>query len=562
MEILHIEDLTFRYPDAPRPALQNVSLSVSDGEFAVICGVSGCGKSTLLRLIKRELAPFGEKSGVIMYDGQPQEALDMRTECTGIGFVQQRPESQIVTDKVWHELAFGLESLGLPTEAIRRRVCETAAYFGIEAWFRQNTAELSGGQKQLLNLAGVTVMQPKLLLLDEPTAQLDPIAAADFITTLHKLNRELGITVLLVEHRLEEVLPIADRVILMEDGAIGFDGSPRRFADSLSRNGEHPMASALPASAKIFRDLGESGECPLTVREGRDFISSTFENRIRALTEKSAPERSEKAVRVQDIRFRYARESADILRDVSLDVCRGEHLCLLGGNGTGKTTLLGILSGALKPYHGTVTLDGKKLGAYSAKDLYHKNIAVLPQDPQTVFLKKTVCEDLRETCRAMEYDRAESEERIAEIAEKLGIGTLLDRHPYDLSGGEQQKAALAKLLLLQPKLLLLDEPTKGIDAYGKERLADILGDLKNGGITVVTVTHDVEFAAAYADRCAFLFDGEIVSTDTPNVFFAGNTFYTTAAHRISKDIFDNAVLCGDVVELCRMNGRKGGRREK
>ncbi len=369
-------------------------------------------------------------------------------------------------------------------------------------------------------------------------------------------------TVLLVEHRLEEVLPIADRVILMEDGAIGFDGSPRRFADSLSRNGEHPMASALPASAKIFRDLGESGECPLTVREGRDFISSTFENRIRALTEKSAPERSEKTVRVQDIRFRYARESADILRDVSLDVCRGEHLCLLGGNGTGKTTLLGILSGALKPYHGTVTLDGKKLGAYSAKDLYHKNIAVLPQDPQTVFLKKTVCEDLRETCRAMEYDRAESEERIAEIAEKLGIGTLLDRHPYDLSGGEQQKAALAKLLLLQPKLLLLDEPTKGIDAYGKERLADILGNLKSGGITVVTVTHDVEFAAAYADRCAFLFDGEIVSTDTPNVFFAGNTFYTTAAHRISKDIFDNAVLCGDVVELCRMNGRKGGRREK
>ena len=483
MEILHIEDLTFRYPDAPRPALQNVSLSVSDGEFAVICGVSGCGKSTLLRLIKRELAPFGEKSGVIMYDGQPQEALDMRTECTGIGFVQQRPESQIVTDKVWHELAFGLESLGLPTEAIRRRVCETAAYFGIEAWFRQNTAELSGGQMQLLNLAGVTVMQPKLLLLDEPTAQLDPIAAADFITTLHKLNRELGITVLLVEHRLEEVLPIADRVILMEDGEIGFDGSPRRFADSLSRNGEHPMASALPASAKIFRDLGESGECPLTVREGRDFISSTFENRIRALTEKSAPERSEKAVRVQDIRFRYARESADILRDVSLDVCRGEHLCLLGGNGTGKTTLLGILSGALKPYHGTVTLDGKKLGAYSAKDLYHKNIAVLPQDPQTVFLKKTVCEDLRETCRTMEYDRAESEERIAEIAGKLGIGTLLDRHPYDLSGGEQQKAALAKLLLLQPKLLLLDEPTKGIDAYGKERLADILGDLKSGGIT-------------------------------------------------------------------------------
>ena len=557
---LCVQDLTVRYGTAA--VLQGVSFSVPvSGQLIGLLGVNGSGKTTLLKAAAGLLPHTGQ----CLLDGVPLESLSTRRLAQTVSYIpQQSGISVSLSAREVVLMGFNprLGVLQSPTAAMRAAADEALRTVGLADKAGQDYLTLSGGEKQLCILARTIAEDAPLLLLDEPTAQLDPIAAADFITTIQKLNRELGITVLLVEHRLEEVLPIADRVILMEDGAIGFDGSPRRFADSLSRNGEHPMASALPASAKIFRDLGESGECPLTVREGRDFISSTFENRIRALTEKSAPERSEKAVRVQDIRFRYARESADILRDVSLDVCRGEHLCLLGGNGTGKTTLLGILSGALKPYHGTVTLDGKKLGAYSAKNLYHKNIAVLPQDPQTVFLKKTVCEDLRETCRAMEYDRAESEERIAEIAEKLGIGTLLDRHPYDLSGGEQQKAALAKLLLLQPKLLLLDEPTKGIDAYGKERLADILGDLKSGGITVVTVTHDAEFAAAYADRCAFLFDGEIVSTDTPNVFFAGNTFYTTAAHRISKDIFDNAVLCGDVVELCRMNGRKGGRREK
>lgn len=558
MAILQVENLSFTYPEAKQPALKNISFSLEDGEFAVLCGVSGCGKSTLLRMLKRELSPFGKKDGAIIYDGLAQENLDERRACREIGFVQQRPENQIVTDKVWHELAFGLESLGEENSVIRRRVGEMAAYFGIEKWFDKSTAELSGGQKQLLNLASVMVMQPKLLLLDEPTAQLDPIAAANFIATLHKLNRELGLTVLLVEHRLEEALPIADRVVLMDGGETEFDGSPRHFADYFGRNADHPMASALPAATRIFRQLGESGECPLTVREGRKFVTSEFKNEVRRLDKKNVTVKSEKILTVKNVSFRYEKDSPDVLRDVCFEVYKGEHLCLLGGNGSGKTTLLGVLSGTLRPYCGAVMLGEKKLRAYGKKELYHQNLTVLPQNPQVLFLKNTVSEDLSETCKAMEYGRDESERLIAETAKRLGITDVLSRHPFDLSGGEQQKAALAKLLILKPKILLLDEPTKGIDVHGRAQFAKILESLKGDGVTVVTVTHDAEFAAAYSDRCAFLFGGEIMSADEPNTFFSGNTFYTTAANRITKGYFDNAVLCEDAVELCRINGKKDG----
>lgn len=215
MALLQIENLSFRYPKSERLALDSVTLNIHAGDFVVVCGESGCGKTTLLKLLKRELAPAGEKNGSISYNELLQEELDPRVSAHEIGYVLQNPDNQIVTDKVWHELAFGLENLGIPTQVIRRRVGEMASYFGIQDWFRRNTDELSGGQKQLLNLAAVMVMQPKILILDEPTSQLDPIAAADFIATLQKLNRELGLTILLVEHRLEEVFPIADKVLFM-----------------------------------------------------------------------------------------------------------------------------------------------------------------------------------------------------------------------------------------------------------------------------------------------------------------------------------------------------------
>lgn len=561
MEILQIENLSFRYPEAEALAVNNVSLSVKQGEFIVICGESGCGKSTLLRLLKKESAPYGEQNGKVYFEGVPQELLDKRISAQEIGFVLQHPESQIVTDLVWHELAFGLESLGYDSSFIRRRVAEMASYFGIQEWFRKKTSELSGGQKQLLNLASVMALQPKILLLDEPTAQLDPIAASNFIATLHKLNRELGLTVLLVEHRLEDVFPVADRVLLMDKGSLIFNDAPSRIGDFAKKMPLHAMVVALPTSMRIFQILGDCGKSPLTVREGREYIISNYGNSITSLEIVERESDNERVVELYDVWFRYERDADDVAKGVSLYVNKCEHFCILGGNGTGKTTTLNIIAGLLKPYRGKVLINGNNAESYNGNSLYINNIAVLPQDPQTVFISMTVWEDMYEICKMLKYKKDDAENIINELAEKLSITHLMNSHPYDLSGGEQQKAALAKVLLTNPKILLLDEPTKGIDACSKLGLAKIIEELKASGITVITVTHDVEFAAMTADRCSMFFDGEIVSTDVPYRFFAENNFYTTSASRISRGYFNNAILCEQVAELCKINGKKAVKNE-
>ena len=556
MEILQVKNLTFKYAQSQNCAVDNVSFNIKQGEFVVLCGESGCGKSTLLRLLKREIAPYGEQSGEILYRGESQQKLDERIVASEIGFVYQNPENQIVADKVWHELAFGLENMGYPSNVIRLRVAEMASYFGIEEWFQKNTAELSGGQKQMLNLASVMVMQPRVLLLDEPTAQLDPIAAANFIGTLQKLNRELGLTILLVEHCLEEALPIADRVFLMNAGRIVYMDKPRDISTYFRSDTHSPMLYGMPTAMRIYNALNLDKECPLSVKEGHELVTENFDNRIATLEEKQGVCRDKAVLELQDVWFRYEKKLSDVLKGTSLSVFESENLCILGGNGTGKSTVLKVLSGLLRAYRGKVKIYGKDISKYSKTELYHHNIAMLPQNPQTVFLEKTVREDFLEICKAMEYKKDEYEGRISEVSEITGITQLLDIHPYDLSGGEQQKAALAKMLLLQPKLLLLDEPSKGIDAGAKLVLGEILRKLKEDGITIVTVTHDVEFAAANGDRCAMLFDGEIVSIDTPREFFSDNNFYTTAANRIARGHYQKAILCEDVVKLCRLNGRR------
>lgn len=560
MEILEIKNLSFNYPEHETLALKNINFTVKSGEFNVICGVSGCGKSTLLRLIKKQLAPFGDISGEILYNSRPMESLEEKTAASDIGFILQNPESQIVTDTVWHELSFGLENLGTKPKTIRRRVAEMASYFGIEGWFHKKTAELSGGEKQLLNLAAVMAMQPKLLLLDEPTAQLDPIAASNFIATLQKLNRELGLTILMVEHRLEEVLPIADNLLLLEGGEIKYFGRPRDIIPFFKENPTHPMYEALPAAARIYSALEKGGECPLSVREGRDFIRQNFSNETDSLNFEPYLHSSEKAVELRDVWFRYEKNSPDVLKNTEFSVYKGEHFCILGGNGTGKSTTLGVIAGLLKAYSGKVLINGKNPRDYKGNSLYLRNLALLSQNPEIMFLHKTVREDLYESCKIMNYTNDESENEILKVSKMLGIEHLLYCHPYDLSGGEQQKAALAKILLLEPKILLLDEPTKAIDAASKTVLANIINDLKEQSITIITVTHDVEFAAKTADRCGMFFDGEMTSSATPHEFFSENNFYTTAANRISRGYYKNAVLCEQVISLCKKNSESGVKR--
>ena len=556
MEILRIENLSFRYPGTEKRAVDSIDLSVNDGEFIVVCGESGCGKTTLLRLLKRELAPAGEKSGNIFYRGTRQEELDGRTAAAEIGYVLQNPDNQIVTDKVWHELAFGLENIGVPTEVIRRRVGEMASYFGIQEWFRKKTDELSGGQKQLLNLASVMVMQPKILILDEPTSQLDPIAASDFISTLKKLNRELGLTVILVEHRLEEVFPTADRVVLMDGGRVLLYDSPVNVGKRLGEmQDSHPMLLGLPSAVRILTALHIGGVCALTVREGRDVLERHFATDENAITVGEYTHSDEAAIELKKVWFRYERDLPDVLRGTSLTVYGGEFYCILGGNGTGKTTTLNVISGLNKAYRGKVIINGKPIKEYRGNSLYRNNLAFLPQNPQTVFIKETVREDYSEILETLGISKDERTEMIEAVTARVGISHLIEKHPYDLSGGEQQKCALAKMLLLKPKILLLDEPTKGLDAYSKHTLKNILADLKSDGMTILAVTHDVEFAAENADRCALFFDGEILSADVPEKFFSENNFYTTAANRIARQLCRNAVTCEQVVAFCEGHRR-------
>lgn len=546
MEILSIKDLTFSYPNKENFALQNVNLSINSGDFVVVCGQSGSGKTTLLRMLKKEIAPHGEKQGAVYYKGEDVEKLDDKISAQKIGFVFQKPDQQIVTDKVWHELAFGLESLGYDSDYIRLRVGEMANYFGITSLFRKKTTELSGGQKQLMNLASVMAMSPDVIILDEPTSQLDPITANDFITTLKKINDELGLTVIIIEHRLQEVFPIADKVTVMEDGKVICYDTPRNVCEKLSN---HPMSQGFPSAVRIWQKSGSKGECPLTVKEGRNFINLNFSERKLPL--RNTIPNTEDIITLKDVFFRYEKGGNDILSGTNLSIKKGEHFCILGGNGSGKTTTLKILAGLLKPYRGKVIIDNNKMTKKTTADFNRLGVAMLPQNPESVFLKSRVIDDYTELCKIKGIEKSDYEDKINSVAENLGIKDLLENHPYDLSGGEIQKCALGKVLISEPKILLLDEPTKGVDAYSKLSLSKILQEIKSDGVTIITVTHDVEFASIVADRCGLFFDGEVLSSLVPQEFFSKNNFYTTASSRISRDKFANAVTVDDVVSLIK-----------
>ena len=549
-----IQNLTFGYP-GEKDVLKGVNMRVERGEFIVLCGKSGSGKTTLLRHLKTVLSPHGKKTGEVLFDGTPIEQVSLRDQSAKIGYVMQNPDSQIVTDKVWHELAFGLESLGCDQATMRLRVAEMASYFGIQDWFHRGVSELSGGQKQLLNLASIMAMQPEALILDEPTSQLDPIAASDFLNTVRKINRELGTTVIITEHRLEDIFHAADRVIVMDEGEIIASDVPARVGAML-KNRNDDMFAAMPAPVRVFYGTGASGDCPLTVRDGRNWLSREMENVQSAQMEPEKPidEDAEAALKVKEIWFRYEKDSPDVLRGVSFEAPKGALFAIVGGNGTGKSTLLKAICGVCPPYRGKIELGGKKIRDFKRGELFRNNLSMLPQDPQSLFVKKSVREDLREMLPLGDHD---ADAKIAAITEKCEIAHLLDRHPYDLSGGEQQRAALAKVLLTNPKIMLLDEPTKGIDAFFKEKLARVLKKLIADGMAVIMVSHDVEFCARYADYVSMFFDGQILTTNTPRRFFARNSFYTTAANRMSRHVFPDAVTAEDVIELYTRS--KGGK---
>lgn len=594
MEVIKIENLSFSYPECGSKAVDNISMSVNEGEFVLICGKSGCGKTTLARQLKPALRPKGAVSGTVYYRGAEFDLLSEYDKAACIGVVMQDADTQIVTDKVWHELAFGLENLGIDNGTVRRRVAEIANYFGINEWFDKKTFELSGGQKQLLNLASVMVMKPDVLILDEPVSQLCEVAANEFLHLIKRINEELSTTIIMIEHRLENIYHMADRIAVMEDGKLMAYGSGKDVAALIMENEYY---EALPAAAKIYRELGAGGgDIPLNVKEGRRYIGNIIENSSRTDVNKlkktigsknnfskkragSGISKESAALKLSEVCFRYDKNGKDIIFNLSMEIKKGLFHVILGGNGSGKTTLLSVIAGIYKPYRGKIKLFGNSVG-------------ILPQNPETLFIKDTVYQDLRmavprancgagvagkRSVRGMASGNKAlcdkvvqgtklghepvysmgirggdvGDEAIHEMARMLDIEGCLDMHPYDLSGGEKQRAALAKVLLSKPDILALDEPTKGFDFFHKKELGALLKRLVCEGITVLMVSHDIEFAAEYADECMMYFEGDIVCSGTPYEVFCGNRFYTTAADRIAGDYFDGVLTQEDVVRECR-----------
>ncbi|MBQ9915001.1 MAG: ATP-binding cassette domain-containing protein, partial [Clostridia bacterium] len=370
-------------------------------------------------------------------------------------------------------------------------------------------------------------------------------AAAEFLKTLEKINRELGTSILLSEHRLEEAFPLAGRVLVMDEGKIVADGTPARVGAVLKESG-HPMYQAMPSPMRIYHALSQGDDCPVTVREGRAWLEAFAEHKTVSEFSPMESGRCKKEIlALDDLWFRYDKEGNDVIKGLSLTVCEGEILALLGDNGTGKTTALSLIANLQVPYRGRIRYKGQELS--KIRDLYRETLGYLPQNPQILFVKKSVRLDLLDMLDRSGLSADEKEERVRSIARLCRIESLFSRHPYDLSGGEQQRVALAKILLKEPSLLLLDEPTKGFDAQFKNIFAQILMDLKNRNVTVIMVSHDVEFCAEYADRCGLFFDGDITALAEPREFFAGNHFYTTATNRMARSVMPWAVLPADVI---------------
>ncbi len=560
--IFDIEKFSFAYPDGNDEsgktylpdALRDAELHVRQGEFVVVLGRSGCGKTTLLRQLKPSVTPVGKKKGQIFFDGEDIGGLDDKTAASQIGFVWQDVDAQLVTDKVWHELAFGLESLGYDNGYVRRRVAEMCSFFGLGDIFHRKVMELSGGQKQLVNLASVMAMSPKVLILDEPTSQLDPIAANDFINSLVRINRELGTTIVMTEHRLEDVLPVCSRSVVMESGSIIYDGDVRGFAESVrTQRIDRGLYLSMPASVQIYMGLEKDSvkQLPLTVPDAREWLTD-YDRKFREnggvpvvpgkmyretdegvncsgnQADKAVGCRAEHHVvcSLDDVSFRYERNTGDVLRQVSLDIYENEILMINGSNGCGKSTMLSLIAHVYRPYSGKLRV---------AKNL---KTGMLPQNPELLFTRRSVRDELID---------AKDRQQLAEIVRFCRLEELLDRHPYDLSGGEKQRLALAKVLIADPDILLMDEPTKGLDNGFKMQLADLLRKLQKRGKTIVVVSHDIEFCAVAGDRVALLFDGEVATVGDVRSYMSDNNFFTTAASRISRNVLDGAVTVQDVL---------------
>ncbi len=575
MAAVSFENVSYAYPNAPTRALEGASFEIASGQMACFFGRSGSGKSTLLKCLKPVLLPGGERTGRVLVAGRDVVGMPPREQAVRVGYVFQNPDAQIVTDKVVTEIAFGLENLGVLRSEMRMRMAEITCLLGLSGLLDKNVNQLSGGQKQLVNLASVMVMQPSVLVLDEPTSALDPVAAAHFHETVAQLNAETGVTVLFAEQRLDEVLPMCDLAFAMDASKIVAAGRPHEVAAKLTTStGEtSELFRLLPDVAQIAIEVGEgvtSGidakrGIPLNVREGRAWLADIerdgdktgaqkanlcaqgFEAAERP-TAKEKSARGNFALELKDVWFRHAGADVDALKGATFAAKKGEITALLGANGSGKSTLLKCACGVAPHVKGKIFVDGEKMSARKFAKSEPPKIALMPQSAQDIMLCEKVLDDMREAY--YENGAKSADEQVKRIARLLKIEHLLHKSPLDLSGGELQRAALAKVLMRNSNVILLDEPTRGLDNIFKTELADVLRQLCAQGKTVVVATHDISFAAACAQNVALMFDGEVVGPHSAREMLLNNRFYTTPARRMSAGIFENALTNKDVVQGC------------
>ena len=519
MALLEIKDLKFTYAGAAEPSLSGISFSVDHGEAVLLCGPVGCGKSTLISCLLPGGNPRGTTDGTVSFSGH------------AVGYVSQS-EQVSVTDRVFSELSFPLENLGLEPSTILRRVSELAAALGLEKLLDRRINTLSGGERRLVSLGAALITRPELLLLDEPTSQLDPVTAARFYDSLFRISRDNGIALFICEHRTEEVIALCDRVIMLKDGTVKHADSPRALS---SVETDAQLRGFLPLSARIAARLGTKVDLPLTVSEGRKFLGKMLKSRG-ACCENAAfepPKSTEPALEMRDICFAYGRREPDVLCGLDLTLHKGEALCLLGGNGSGKSTALAVAAGLKRPYSGKCRVFGKNISDYKNGSLWQNCVALVPQNVRTLFVRETVREELSgiDTVELMGLD----------------LSHLYDRHPYDLSGGEAHLLAIALALAAKPRLLLLDEPTQGVDPLSKAMLADLLRHLKSDSLAILAVTHDADFAPLFADRCVFISSGRAVADAPTREFFSVGDYYTTSAVKLSRGFVSGAVTEADLL---------------
>lgn len=599
--IIQIRDLTFAYAAGDEPVLSDINIDIGSGEFVIIMGSSGSGKTTLLKMLKRNMIPAGRYSGrVYIYEKEADKLTD-RENAAGIGYVSQDPDNQIVTDKVWHELAFGLENLGMDNVTIRKKVAEMSEYFGITGWYDREVSKLSGGQKQILNLASVMVMQPGILLLDEPTANLDPLAAIRFLDVVKRINQELGVTVVMVEHNLEHIYADADRIIAIDKGRVVANSSPKKAAADIIAAGSF-LIEGLPVASRLYSGYNKkngnsvvsynnvnidsnnkdnhilSDEIPLTVKEGRrwyvnykkvygkditkdkdkinNFAGKSIINdkvikkdvleednitgnknkkRIGFIKKNNLENKSSRkntdnientVCQLKNVSYSYNKKLPYIIDGVDVSFKEGRITAILGGNGAGKSTMLKLIAGIIEPVRGKI--------------ISNKRIIMLPQDPKAVFTEVSVEEELAEVLMDKGngiYNNMPMEDKreiVEQIIEEFGLNDIRKNNPYDISGGQQEKLAIAKVLLLKPEVLLLDEPTNGLDPYFKKTLGKLLKKINAGGVTIIIVSHDLEFVDSFCDDVIMLFDRKVAAQDSTHKFLRDNMFYTTNYYRIMK----------------------------